>query len=58
MKAEEFEKHVRTGSWRHDRINGKSYINCANICVAEVTACAADEIVENHNNKLKQGAGQ
>jgi len=58
MKTEEFIKKVKDNKWTIKRVGGKTFINSGNICVGVVTDSVADEIVNNHNNNLEQGAGQ
>lgn len=55
-KQAEFEKKVKKGEWGIKKTAQGVFVNAGNICVGQVTDCAAEEIVESHNNKLKQGA--
>ena len=54
MKTEEFNKKVKESAWTVKRSGLSTFINAGNICVAEVTDCAADAIVEAHNESLKK----
>ena len=57
ITKEGFEKQVKDEKWSVNRAKYGTFINCGNLCVAQVTESAAEEIVGKHNERIdKEGA--
>mgnify|MGYP001566835815 CR=1 FL=1 len=55
-RKEDIRNKIINGAWEINKKGENTFINCGNICVAQVNEFVAEEIVENHNDKLKKGA--
>ena len=54
MDKNEFTNRVMKNKWTVNRNTKTTFINAGSLCVAQVTDCAADEIVEAHNKSIEK----